>query len=182
MVPMRNFSIIVATDAKRGIGKSGKLPWQLSGDMKYFRTLTSKAAAGKTNAVIMGRTTWESIPEKFRPLPQRLNVVLTRRTDLTFPPGVLSGVDFPQAFDLIERSSLKSPIDKIFVIGGAKVYQTALSYRECEALYVTEIDQIFACDTFFPDVRPDFELNQSGEPRQEGAVSYAFCTYLRKAT
>ena len=178
---MRNFSIVVATDAKGGIGKSGGLPWQLPGDMKYFRTLTSTATAGKTNAVIMGRTTWESIPGKFRPLPQRLNVVLTRRTDLKFPQDVLSAADFPQAFDLIERFSLKSPIDRIFVIGGAKVFQTALSYRECEALYVTEIDQAFACDAFFPDIRPDFELSHAGEPRQEGAVTYAFCTYRRKA-
>ena len=179
---MRNFSIVVAVDAKGGIGKEGGLPWHLPADLKYFRDLTSAAAEGALNAVIMGRTTWDSIPEKFRPLSRRLNVVLTRQTGLEFPSGVLSAQDFPQAFDAIEKASIRQPIDKIFVIGGSQVFRTALSYRECTTLYVTQIDRSFPCDTHFPDFRPDFELSHSVQPQQEDPFSYTFCTYQRKAS
>ena len=73
------YQLVVAATRKLGIGKAGTMPWKLPGDMAYFKELTSKTAdAGKQNAVIMGRKTWESIPPKFRPLPNRVNVVLTR--------------------------------------------------------------------------------------------------------
>ena len=73
------YQLVVAATRKLGIGKSGTMPWKLPGDMAYFKELTSKTAeSGKQNAVIMGRKTWESIPPKFRPLPNRVNVVLTR--------------------------------------------------------------------------------------------------------
>ena len=75
-----NFSLVVATDLNRGIGLKGDLPWRLKGDLAYFRDLTSKTLdPNKKNVVIMGRTTWDSIPEKFRPLPNRLNIVLSNR-------------------------------------------------------------------------------------------------------
>merc|ERR1719208_697474 len=74
----RRFSIVVAASAQEGgIGVDQNLPWRLAGDMKFFKELTSEAADNKRNAVVMGRKTWESIPAKFRPLPGRLNVVLT---------------------------------------------------------------------------------------------------------
>ena len=73
------FQLVVAATRKLGIGKAGSMPWKLPGDMAYFKEITSKTAdPGKQNAVIMGRKTWESIPPKFRPLPGRINVVLTR--------------------------------------------------------------------------------------------------------
>ena len=73
------FQLVVAATRKLGIGKAGSMPWKLPGDMAYFKEITSKTAdSGKQNAVIMGRKTWESIPPKFRPLPGRINVVLTR--------------------------------------------------------------------------------------------------------
>ena len=73
------FQLVVAATRKLGIGKAGSMPWKLPGDMAYFKELTSKTAdSGKQNAVVMGRKTWESIPSKFRPLPGRINVVLTR--------------------------------------------------------------------------------------------------------
>lgn len=73
------FQIVVAATRKLGIGKGGTMPWKLPGDMAYFKELTSRTAdPAKQNAVVMGRKTWESIPPKFRPLPGRVNVVLTR--------------------------------------------------------------------------------------------------------
>jgi dihydrofolate reductase len=72
--------IVAATATTRGIGRGGALPWRLPGDMAYFKKATiGTTAAGRQNAVIMGRVTWESIPAKFRPLPDRLNVIITRQ-------------------------------------------------------------------------------------------------------
>jgi dihydrofolate reductase len=74
-----NFSIILAIDSKNGLGKENALAWKLSGDMKYFKKTTVLTDnPDDINVVIMGRKTWESIPSKFRPLPGRINCVLTR--------------------------------------------------------------------------------------------------------
>ena len=87
-------SIVVACTKEGGIGKGGQLPWKLPGDMAYFKRVTTDtegAPPDVRNAVIMGRKTWESIPQKFRPLPGRLNVVLTRSSASTLglPEGVM---------------------------------------------------------------------------------------------
>ena len=73
--------VIVAATKANGIGVNGRLPWRLPGDMAYFARITSNAPEGYTNAVIMGRKTWESIPLKFRPLPKRVNLVISRNCD-----------------------------------------------------------------------------------------------------
>lgn len=75
----QSLALIVACTAKNGIGKDGGLPWRLPKEMGYFARATSSAPAGKHNAVIMGRNTWESIPSKFRPLKDRFNIVVTSR-------------------------------------------------------------------------------------------------------
>jgi dihydrofolate reductase/thymidylate synthase len=79
MPPGRAFQLVVAAARNMGIGKDGGMPWNLPGDMAYFKDLTSRTRdAAKENAVIMGRRTWESIPARFRPLKGRINVVLSR--------------------------------------------------------------------------------------------------------
>ena len=114
------------------IGRDGTLPWHLPEDMKHFRTLT----AGAT--VLMGRRTWESLPPRFRPLPGRRNLVLSRtpQEDVeTFP-------DLPQA--------LAAATGDVWVIGGAAVYRAALPYAD--RLMITEIREFFEGDTHAPDV------------------------------
>ena len=80
---MRNFSLVVAaTEPEFGIGLDGSIPWRIPEDLKFFKeTTTFTKDESKQNAVIMGRKTWESIPSKYRPLPSRLNIVLTRNTN-----------------------------------------------------------------------------------------------------
>ncbi|HEY9786666.1 MAG TPA: dihydrofolate reductase, partial [Candidatus Obscuribacterales bacterium] len=85
------FDLVVACDLRGGIGKDNQLPWRLPGDMKRFREVTTNTDRGDaTNAIIVGRKTWESIPEKNRPLPDRINVVLTRQKDYSVGPSVLT--------------------------------------------------------------------------------------------
>ena len=93
----RSTAAIVAIASKtRGIGIGGALPWKLRNDMKYFQNITStvdaKFSATAQNAVVMGRKTWESIPKKFRPLPNRLNVVLSRSADVRTTCGIPDNV------------------------------------------------------------------------------------------
>lgn len=114
------------------IGRDGTLPWHLPEDMKHFRAVTQGAA------VIMGRRTWESLPPRFRPLPGRRNLVLSR----TPQEGVET---FP---DL--ASALAAVTGNAWVIGGAAVYRAALPFAD--RIEVTEIREHFDGDTFAPDV------------------------------
>lgn len=78
---MSRLTIIVAATAYNGIGQNSRLPWRLPREMAYFARVTSNALEGTSNKVIMGRNTWESIPKKFRPLPNRINIVVSRKSD-----------------------------------------------------------------------------------------------------
>jgi dihydrofolate reductase len=82
---MSRLTIIIAATKANGIGVNNSLPWHLPKEMKYFFQVTSNAADGQKNAVIMGRKTWESIPQKRRPLSNRYNIILTRNPNLLIP-------------------------------------------------------------------------------------------------
>jgi dihydrofolate reductase len=169
------FSIIAAADEKMGIGKDNRLPWRLKGDLQYFSAVTTKAAPGKINAVIMGRKTWLSLPAKHRPLPGRINVVLSRGiSDL--PEGVMSAVSFEDAF---EKLGKRDDLGEVFVIGGANIFAQAIVRAECEKVYLTEIEGEFDCDTFFPDLPADFRKAGESEPREEMGIRYLFAVYER---
>jgi dihydrofolate reductase/thymidylate synthase len=144
-------SIIVAATAKGGIGKDGALPWRLPEDMAHFRRVTSAITEGgaskKLNAVIMGRKTWDSIPEKFRPLAGRINVVLTSAPCAVFPPGVLAESSVAGA---LKSLGARDDVEEIFVIGGQRAYEEALSMEECQRIYMTRVGKDVECDAFFP--------------------------------
>lgn len=172
--------MIVAMDLERGIGKDGRLPWQLSGDLKHFKQLSSTTDdPDKQNAVIMGRKTWESIPERFRPLPHRINIVLSRNKALRLSEGVFSADGLEKAFHLIEGTELKTFIEKTVVIGGAQIFKTALLSSYCQLLYVTHIKKTFQCDTFFPAYESQFERSQHSSEFVENDLSYYFSEYQR---
>lgn len=154
--------ILIAALAKnRCIGKDGKLPWRLPEDLKRFKELTTG------NVVIMGRKTWESIPEKFRPLPERTNIVLTRQADYALPAGVER---FASLTDAIAAHATKN----IFIIGGAEVYAQALPLAD--RLELTEVDQDVDGDAFFPA----FDASAWNESAREAHDGFTFVTYNKK--
>ena len=150
-----NFSIISALDQNRGIGKSHGLPWPLSADLKHFSETT------KGGTVIMGRKTWDSLPEKYRPLPGRLNIVVSRG-DLALPEGTLL------AHSLDEALTLADPARKTFVIGGATLYAEAIQHPVCNELILTEIEGTFDCDAFFPEIPSRFHRTEANAAEEDG--------------
>src|SRR3989338_1802540 len=114
---MTPFNIVVAMDQNRGIGLDGKLPWHLKCDLRHFKEITTKTRdKNKRNAVIMGRKTWDSLPVRFRPLPDRVNVVITRNTSLEFPQGVSRADRLDQALELLTKGALSKTVEGVYVI------------------------------------------------------------------
>jgi dihydrofolate reductase len=131
-------SIVVAVARESGvIGNNGRLPWQgqLPSDMKRFRELTT----GHT--VVMGRKTWDSIPTKFRPLPDRRNIVMTRQSGFS-----AEGAEVIHSFEEILKFA--EGTENIFIIGGAEIYQKGLEIAD--QICITYVDGIFAGDAVFP--------------------------------
>lgn len=169
-----NVYIIVAADRNNGIGKNGKLPWHLSEDMAFFRNTTSEVFNdGKQNMVIMGRKTWESIPKKFRPLPRRQNVILTRRAHFQ-APGAITKASLEQAFKIADDD-----IENIFVIGGAQVFAEALENPRITGIYMTKIDSAYDCDTFLPEMPKTFINTENLGTVEEKGVQYSFLYYSK---
>lgn len=156
--------IIVATDEKNGIGKNHVIPWSFKQEMKFFvRTTTETKDSNKKNMVIMGRTTWESIPEKFRPLKDRKNIVLTRETDYK-AQGATVCASLEEAFAQADDN-----IEKIFIIGGAKVYEETINHPDLTGIYITKIHKTFDCEVFFPQIPEKFSnIKKLGEAEEDG--------------
>ena len=121
------------------IGSGGTMPWHLPEDLAHFRAITGDSA------VVMGRRTWESLPERFRPLPGRLNIVVTRRPDWQ-ADGALSAHSLDEAI----AASGTDADATIWVIGGAELYSSAIAHAD--RLEVTEIDLDVDGDTFAPAI------------------------------
>ncbi len=170
---MKGFRVIYATDAALGIGKDGGIPWRLSGDMEYFRRNTT--GAGK-NAVIMGRKTYLSIPPRYRPLPQRLNVVLSRNGAHVFP-GARSMTSLSEALAVLDEDSA---IDNVWVAGGAGVYAEALDLTECIEVLWTQVEGEFGCNVRVPDIHDRFELVAASDFQEEDGVTYRFTVFRPK--
>ncbi len=166
---MKNFSIISALDENSGIGKNNGLPWHLPADLKHFKETT----LGGT--VIMGRKTWESIPEKDRPFKERLNIVISR-SELELPEGVLLAHSLDEALELPETQGTER---KAFVIGGATLYAEAIEHPACEELLLTEIEGSFDCDAFFPSINDSWKRAQESELFQAGELTFKFVNYRK---
>lgn len=133
-------SLIVAMDLDRGIGRDNDLMWHLPNDMKFFKDTT------RDHVVVMGRKNYDSIPEKFRPLPHRENVILTRNTSFEAPNCVV----FNSLESFLEH--YKSETERtVFIIGGGEIYRLALEADVVEEMYLTHINKRYNADTFFPE-------------------------------
>jgi len=175
--PARGFDIVVAADDRLGIARGGDLPWRLPGDLAHFKKLTTAAPPGQRNAVFMGRTTWESIPPRFRPLPDRLNLVLTRRADYPVPDGVLVAPAIDAAVALL---AARPEVADIFCVGGGAIYTAAVEMPACRRIYITRVAGDFACDTFFPRFEHLFERARVMGEGNDGGVAYRIEVWERR--
>lgn len=163
-------SLIAALTQNRVIGKNNDLPWHLPDDMKYFMQTT------KAHVVIMGRKNYDSIPEKFRPLPNRDNIVVTHNKDF-IAKGCTVVHSLEEALEIARARGEK----EVFVIGGAEIYRLALP--RADRLYLTEIKAILAGDTHFPPFTPAEwkEVSRKSHPADDRhAYSFDFVVYERK--
>ena len=147
------FDVVLAADLDWGIGKASGLPWpRLAGDMQHFRRVTSTATAGKRTAIVMGRKTWESTEVNSKPLPKRLNVVVTRRSGYT----VVEGVRVASSLDGALDAARGPDIETVFVVGGAEIFRDAFAHPALRWIYLTRVGGHFACDTHIEDLDRDF--------------------------
>lgn len=148
------FDIVVAADLGDGIGAGGRVPWHLPSDMAHLKRITSETEiAGMYNSVIMGRVTWETIPDQLRPLPGRLNIVISRNVSLALPEGVVRAPNLARA---LEQSRSRVDVAGIYVLGGGEIYKQAIVLPGCRRLYLTRVLKRFQCDTFFPPIPSGF--------------------------
>lgn len=154
-------SLIAALGKNRAIGKDNRLIWNIPGDLPRFKALTSG------HPVLMGRKTWESLPEKSRPLPGRTNIVITRDTSYK-APGAILAQSFPQALSLARDAE---GADEIFAIGGQQVYECALPFAT--NLYLTLVEDEQEGDAFFPSYEDQFTKETFREELEHEGLKYA---------
>jgi len=137
---------VVAMDESRVIGLQGVLPWHVPEDLANFRKLT----AG--HVVVMGRKTWDSLPSKFKPLPGRINVVVSRKSaELELPQGVLRAASPEEALDLARGVAGDRTV---WVIGGEQLYSALLRY--CDEVHLTVIQGSHQGDAWIPRFEESF--------------------------
>jgi dihydrofolate reductase len=161
---MPRLNLICARAANGVIGKDNALPWHLPEDMAHFKRQTMGCP------VVMGRKTWDSLPPRFRPLPGRLNVVLTRD-----PSWRAEGASRAGSID--EALALCADAAEVWVIGGAEVYQQALP--QAQRVVVTEIARDFEGDAFMPALGPQWVETSREAHVSVNGLPFAFVGHER---
>ena len=161
---MSRINLIFARAANGVIGKDNTMPWHLPEDLAHFKRQTQGCP------VVMGRKTWDSLPPRFRPLPGRSNIVITRQNDWQ-AEGALRAAGLPEAL------SLCGDAPDIWVIGGAEIY------RQAEPMAVraeiTEIAQDFAGDAFAPTLGPAWQETARSAQLSASGLAFSFVTYQK---
>ena len=179
---MLYFNLIVAYCNKNGIGINNDIPWKIIEDLKYFKSITTEnIESNNKNILIMGRNTWESIPEKFRPLSGRYNFVLSSKTNFIDADKVdYIGKSFEETLKYIENSNEIYNNSKIFIIGGEYLYKYVLEnhINYIDKLYITEIYKSFECDKFFPKIDNTlFKIKNVSKFNEENDIHFRYFIY-----
>ena len=166
-------SLIVAMDKNRGIGKNNDLMWHLPNDMRFFKETTAH------QIVVMGRKNYDSIPEKYRPLPNRKNVILTRNSDYK-----AEECDIFNSLDDALGAHTNETEKTIFIIGGGQIYTLALAQGVVDEMFITHIDGDYDADTFFPEFdkskwRKELVLKQEIDDRHENSFEVFRYTFIK---
>ncbi|MEK7116078.1 MAG: dihydrofolate reductase [Patescibacteria group bacterium] len=156
-------TLIAAISRDHVIGHGGKLPWHVPEDIKHFKELTTG------HVVVMGRKTWESIPKKYRPLPNRTNVVVTRQQEYRVPEGVLVFSSIDEALNNVGAREANT----VFIIGGAEIYHQTID--RADRLEITHVNQDVDGDAFFPKINPAMWLEVSRDIHD----GFSFARYSR---
>ena len=162
-------NLIVNVDKNWAIGLGSKLLVRIPQDMKYFRSMTTG------HVVVMGRKTLESFPES-KPLPNRVNIVLTRDQSYQVPGAVVV-----HSMEELKEELKKYPEEEVFVIGGGQIYRELLPL--CDKAYVTKVDRAFDADVYFPDLDqdPQWKMTKVSEEQTYFDLEYVFAVYERTA-
>ena len=165
---MSKISIIVAATKDLVIGKDNGLIWHLPSDLKYFKDVTDGSY------VIMGRKTWESIPEKYRPLPNRKNIVISNKYKFE-ADGATVVNDLETLLSVLKNDTEQS---EVFVIGGGKIYKDAFKYAD--KLYLTQILEDFEGDTYLEGFNfSEWCMIDSSQIKKENDINYRFTIFER---
>ena len=200
-------AIVAMCHSNYGIGVNGSLPWRLKKDLKFFAHITKFTKdKTKSNAVIIGRKTWFSLPSISRPLPNRINIIVSNTVDsktelMAKPDSNLDDIhickSYEDAIELVNKE-LSNKIESIYVIGGSQLYHSAFDYKDFHRLYLTRVYADVICDTFLEpynfldsfnkiieiDNNKDENLNgfEINILQKEDDIEYCFEIYERKCT
>jgi dihydrofolate reductase len=156
--------------------------------MAFFKKITSETKEStRKNAVLMGRKTWDSIPAKFRPLANRINIIISSTLEWTGEEDDVYVVrSFEAAVRLLSSAHLTAQLERIFVIGGESIYKAALESSLCDRIYLTQVLQKFECDTFLPEFDPkiyqlidDPDIDSDVQTDKATQVQFKFTVYQR---
>ena len=154
----------IAAVAENGvIGNKGQLPWNLPDDMKFFQRTTLN------HPVISGRKNYDSIPDRFRPLRDRVNIVVTRDTDYE-APGAIVAHSLTEAMKIARKSEVK----EIFLIGGGQLYTEAFDADLVDRIYLTTVHAKPEGDVFFPKIGKGWKEVWSEKHKADDRHKYAF--------
>ncbi|MDT8412065.1 MAG: dihydrofolate reductase [Vicingaceae bacterium] len=164
-------SLIVAVAENNVIGKDNTLIWHLPKDMQFFKQTTLN------HHIITGRKNYISIPEKFRPLANRTNIMLTRQNNYTEENCVVLN-SLETALDFAKKNNET----EVFIIGGGQIYKEAIDKGLVDKMYITHVHQSFEGDTFFPEIDSSKWQKTSEEHHikdEKHAYDFSICVYSR---
>ena len=161
--------LIWAQARNRVIGKNGVMPWHLPEDLAHFKRVTLN------HPVIMGRKTWDSLPPRFRPLPGRTNIVVTRQDDWAPEPAADSVVRAASLDAALQEAARHS--DSVWVMGGAQIYAQSLPLAQ--RVEVTIIHQDFEGDAHAPTLGAEWVEAERSDHTSAKGLAYSFVTYTR---